>query len=112
VGGSQNSLWLTSPIRGCGLNPVFGVKGKLRHELYIDRPTPEQCRAVFDALYARRDEFEAAYGRPLEWDSLEGRKTCRIFESTEGDVQNEGDHEKHSSSSSTPVSGSAEQSWL
>jgi hypothetical protein len=95
VGGRQNWLWLTAPIRGCGLNPVFGVKGKIRQELYIDRPTSEQCRAVFDALYARRDEFEAAYGRPLEWDPLEGRKACRISESSEGDVQNEGEHEKY-----------------
>jgi hypothetical protein len=95
VGGPQNWLWLTSPIRGCGLNPVFGFKGKIRQELYIDRATPEQCRAVFDALYARRDEFEAAYGRQLEWDPLEGRKACRISEPAEGDVLNEAEHEKY-----------------
>ena len=95
VGGSQNWLWLTAPIRGCGLNPVFGLKGKIRQELYIDRPTPEQCRAVFDALYVRRDEFEAAYGRQLEWDPIEGRKACRISESSEGDVQNEVEQEKY-----------------
>lgn len=95
AGGPQNWLWLTAPIRGCGLNPVFGFKGKIRQELYIDRPTPEQCRAVFNALYARRDEFEAAYGRQLEWDPLEGRKACRISESSEGDVQNDAEHEKY-----------------
>lgn len=91
----QNWLWLAAPIRGCGINPVFGGKGKIRQELYIDRATPEQCRAVFDALHARRDEFEAAYGRRLEWDALEGRKACRVFELAEGDVQNEAEHDKY-----------------
>ena len=95
AGGAQNWLWLTAPIRGCGLNPVFGFKGKIRQELYIDRATAEQCRAVFDALHARRQEFEAAYGRQVEWDPLEGRKACRISESSEGDVQNETEHEKY-----------------
>jgi hypothetical protein len=28
-------------------------------------------------------------------DPLEGRKTCRISESSEGDVQNEDEHEKY-----------------
>jgi hypothetical protein len=27
---AQNWLWLTAPIRGCGLNPVFGGRGKIR----------------------------------------------------------------------------------
>jgi hypothetical protein len=84
-----------SSIRGCGVNSVFGGKGMIREELYIDRPTPEQCRAVFDALYARRAEFEAAYGRQLEWNPLEGRKACRISDPAEGDVQDEAEHEKY-----------------
>jgi hypothetical protein len=49
----------------------------------------------FDALRARRQEFEAAYGRLVEWDPMEGRKACRISESSDGDVQNEADHEKY-----------------
>jgi Domain of unknown function (DUF4268) len=92
---AQNWLWLTAPIRGCGINPVFSAKGKIRQELYIDRATPEQCCAVFDALQAQREEFEAAYGRRLKWDRLEGRKACRIFELAEGDVENEAEHENY-----------------
>lgn len=89
IGGPHNWLWITAPVRGCGINSVFGAKGKIRQELYIDRPTPEDCRALFDALCARRDEFEAAYGRQLQWDQMEGRKACRILELSEGDVQDE-----------------------
>lgn len=40
-------------------------------------------------------EFEAAYGRPLKWEPLERKKACRIFESAEGDVENEAEHEKY-----------------
>jgi hypothetical protein len=94
-GAAQNWLWITAPIRGCGLNPVFGGRGRIRQELYIDRPMPEQCRAVFDALQSRREEFEAAYGRQLEWDALEGKKACRIADTAVGKVENEAEHEKY-----------------
>jgi hypothetical protein len=90
----QNWLWITAPIRGCGINPVFGGRGTIRQELYIDRPGAEQCRAVFDGLHSRREEFEAAYGRPLEWDPLDGRKACKISDSAEGDVEDEAGHDK------------------
>jgi hypothetical protein len=51
-------------------------------------------QAAGRALHARRAEFEAAYGRPLEWEPMEGRKACRIFEPSERDVQDESRHEK------------------
>jgi hypothetical protein len=44
------------------------MMSKIREEIYIDRATPEQCRAVFDTLHARREEFEAAYGQQLQWE--------------------------------------------
>jgi Domain of unknown function (DUF4268) len=89
---AQNWLWTSAAIRGCGINSVFGFKGTIRQELYIDRPTLEASRAVFDALFASREEFETAYGKTLEWDPLEDRKACRIFEQSKGDVRNESAH--------------------
>jgi hypothetical protein len=80
---------------GAGLNPVFGGQGKIRQELYIDWATPEQCRAVFDALHTRREDFEAAHRRKLDRDPLEGRKACRISDPLEGDVQDEANHERY-----------------
>lgn len=91
---AQNWLWMSSPIRNCGLNPVFGYNN-LRHELYIDRSSAEECRQVFDALLSRQPEFEAAYGRSLSWDAIEGRKACRIFEARDGNVQLEDEHETY-----------------
>jgi len=90
---AQNWLWISAPIRGCGVNPVFGAHRSVRVELYIDRPNPEACLEVFDTLASRREEFEAAYGRPLDWDRMEGRKACRISEQIAGDVFSSDDYD-------------------
>jgi hypothetical protein len=92
---AQNWLWISAPIRGCGLNPVFGGRNSLRIELYIDRSTPEACIEVFDALAARRAEFELAYGRPLEWARMEGRKACRVSEGMDGDVTSTDNYDRY-----------------
>lgn len=34
--------------------------------------------AIFDAFAAARAEIEAAFGEPLEWQRLEGKRGCRI----------------------------------
>lgn len=92
---AQNWLWTSAPMRGCGITSVFASKGKIRQELYIDRSTSEECRAVFDVLYKQKAAFEAAYGRPLDWDPIEGKKACRISETTNGDVLNQQDHDRY-----------------
>lgn len=49
-------------------------------ELYIDRgkDTEEENKAIFRALIASQKEIEAAFGEPLEWQLLEGKRACRI----------------------------------
>ena len=54
----------------------------------------DPCSSVHRASNARQ-EFEAAYGRQLKWNPLEGHNACRISESSDGDVQNEAEHEKY-----------------
>lgn len=89
--GSQLAL---AGIADPGLRYQPGIRGSAQNSAgTVYRP--EQCRAVFDALHARREEFEAAYGRPLEWDPLEGRKACRISEPAGGSVEDEAEHEKY-----------------
>jgi hypothetical protein len=92
---AQNWLWISAPIRGCGLNPVFGAHNKLRIELYIDRATPEACTDVFDALATRKSDFEAAYGRPLEWARMENRKACRVSKEMDGDISCPEDYDRY-----------------
>jgi len=64
-----------------GLGYAYVVK---EHEivvsLYIDcgKGQDEQNERIFDALKARREEIEASYGVPLDWQRLEGRRACRV----------------------------------
>lgn len=49
-------------------------------ELYIDlgKDSEEQNKSVFDGLLRHKDDIEAAFGLPLVWQRLEGKRACRI----------------------------------
>jgi hypothetical protein len=49
-------------------------------ELYIDRGKGSQNenKAIFDQLFRNREEVEAEFGGPLEWQRLDDRRACRI----------------------------------
>ena len=67
---------------GAGRSGVTYNYVVLRHatrvELYVSGPDPEDNRRIFDALHRRREAIVKAFGGPLEWQALEGRKACRI----------------------------------
>lgn len=90
-----NEFYMASPMKGCFFKCAFSGSGRLRHELYIDRSTSEECRAAFDALSAQREEIERAYGRSLDWDATSARKACRIIDSLPGDVTSESEHDAY-----------------
>ncbi len=50
----------------------------MRHELYIDTGNGEENEALFEHLLGQRDQFEAAYGRPVVWEDLPNARACRI----------------------------------
>ncbi len=71
--------WVVASAGVPGL--VFGyavLKSDARVELYIDRGDASENTRVFKELFSHRDEIEKAFGRPLIWDSMEGRRACRI----------------------------------
>ena len=49
-------------------------------ELYIDRgrDRAEENQRVFNQLVEHKDAVESVFEAPLEWQSLEGRRACRI----------------------------------
>jgi hypothetical protein len=89
---AQNWFPMSAGIPGLLIVAAFAANSRLRHELYIDRATAEECKALFDHLFEQRDLFEQAYGRPLEWERLDNGKACRIAEYVPGDVGAEDKH--------------------
>jgi len=74
--------WIgTSAGLSHGLNLNYAVR---RHdaqvELYIDvgKESAEANRAIFDELQENKDAIEESFGEFLEWESLEGKRACRI----------------------------------
>ena len=64
-----------------GLSLAYSVR---RHdaqvELYIDadRDTGQGNKAILERLMSQQQRIEQDFGGPLEWESLEGRRACRI----------------------------------
>lgn len=50
----------------------------MRVELYIARGDEEQSDRAFRALEAHKDDIEHAFGEPLVWQLLSGKKSCRV----------------------------------
>ncbi len=64
---------------GLGLNYVIRQNDS-QSELYIDRgkDSQEENLNIFRTLQASQEEIENAFGEPLGWEPLEGRRACRI----------------------------------
>ena len=56
----------------------------MRIELYIARGDAESSEKAFSALEAHKTEIEDAFGQPLVWQPLPGKKSCRIKHDLEG----------------------------
>lgn len=77
----STSTWigLGAGLSGVGFNYVT-TKNTCGAEVYIDRGrerSHENVR-IFDALHAKRDEIEQAFGGSLSWERLEGKRACRV----------------------------------
>ncbi len=66
-----------SGIAGVTFNYVVR-EHESRVELYIDTPDGDKNQRVFETLRQQKDKIEDAFGKPLEWDTKEGRRACRI----------------------------------
>lgn len=77
--GQWNWISASSGVRGLGLNYVV-TQTTSAAELFIDRgkDSGEVNKSIFDQLAAHKREIEAAFGAPLEWDRMEGRRASRI----------------------------------
>lgn len=77
--GEYSWLGTSSGVRGLNLNYTV-TQDTCVAELYIDRgkDSEEENKSIFDQLAAHKDEIESAFGGPLRWERLEGKRACRI----------------------------------
>lgn len=74
-------LWVGtgSGVRGLSFNYVIS-RDEGRVELYLDRGpgSGDENKEFFAHLLEKKGEVEKAFGGELDWQSLEGRRACRI----------------------------------
>ncbi len=87
---SQES-WVSANRGGFGYQYIIRKhEGKVA--LYIDRGkgTEAENKAVFNALLAKKEAIETAFGGPLEWVSEEDKRACQVVKTiTVGGVRDE-----------------------
>jgi len=75
----SKASWLSA---GSGITTVqfdFGFLKRLgRVELYIGRKSKEENEFIFDGLLKKKDEIEAIFGEPLNWNRHDDKKNCSI----------------------------------
>ena len=75
----HNWIGTSAGVRGLGYNYAIR-KDNAQVELYIDRG--EGCdklnKDIFKQLFQKKEEIEDAFGGLLDWQSLEGKRACRI----------------------------------
>lgn len=75
--GSYSWIGAGSGIRGLALNlAVFQLS--CQAELYIDRGEREENKSIFDQLITHREQIEAGFPFPIEWERLDHRRASRI----------------------------------
>jgi hypothetical protein len=87
--GKDHWLGAGSGIRSCPYELIFGIR-EARVQFALSRFEKAENKALFDALFERKDTIEADFGAPLIWKRLDHKKSCRIefsqaFDSSESD---------------------------
>jgi len=74
-----NWLGTTSGLGGLWLNyAIRQHDGQVELYIDVDKDTGEGNTRILNTLLERREEIEKAFGGPLDWEALEGRRACRI----------------------------------
>lgn len=73
--------WLSAGIGRAGFHfTVSLTEERARIECYIrmGKDSDERNKAAFKALFLQREQIEATFGEPLDWQELPNRSGCRI----------------------------------
>jgi hypothetical protein len=80
--------WISTDFgrRGFGVNLTVSKKlQRLECQLWIDH---RDAKAAFAALLSNRERILAALGNQVEFDEMPTRRSCKIFETSTGNVAN------------------------
>lgn len=84
---TSSDHWLSAGIGRSGFGMHLSLtENRARVECYIRdaNKTDGWNTQAFEILRAQREQIEKAFGSPLKWDELPGRKGCRISYDMEG----------------------------
>jgi Domain of unknown function (DUF4268) len=81
---AQNWIDMTSPIKGTWFSCSFGQNDRLKAELNIDLGDATQNSELLDRFREHQQLIETSFGRPLSWEELPSRRSCRIADYLEG----------------------------
>lgn len=90
---TYSAIGTSAGIRGLNLNYIVG-REDCAVELYIDRGKDEgdENKRIFDQLAIHKSEIEKAFGEPLLWQRLDGKRASRIrFTRSDGGYRSEED---------------------
>ena len=97
-----NNIPDTKPNSWYGIRPgfsgiyygvAFGLKNKVRTEIYIDQGDYEKNKNLFDAIAKRKAEITSNFGSQLEWERNDDQQLSRIAVYRDGDIEKSSDSE-------------------
>ena len=75
----SKDTWVSAGAGRSGVVFTYVVAvGSARVELSIANADADKNQRYFEALFRKREVIESAFGSPLDWQPLHGRKACRI----------------------------------
>ena len=70
-------MWLAAGAgvrSGVSLNYLIWIEQDSGVELYIDTGDKDENKQIYDALYAKRELVEKAFGASLDWQRLDDKR--------------------------------------
>ena len=80
VSKASHDSWLSMSVGRSGLSTgwAFTIDKRFRVELYIDTGDVDINDSYFKQFDSQKAVIESAVGQTLDWDSLKGKRACRI----------------------------------
>jgi hypothetical protein len=75
--------------------PQVDVPASIYSSWRIFPQSAERSTARFERLLRQKEVLEAAYGRPLTWEPLLGRRACRIADYRDGAITRLSEHDAY-----------------